>query len=173
MNWMRTGMLLLGVSVSLALLLDAQAQEEKKRPFGGGFGAKGPLVDKELADKLKLFIQQQVHFNGKIINSFVENYKTTVQFTPNEALNIYRICQEAISNAIKHSGCTELIIKLESYSASGFLIEITDNGKGFDTEKEHPQHYGLINMQHRSEEAGVQLKIESVNSGGTKVILTK
>jgi signal transduction histidine kinase len=125
----------------------------------------------ELADKLKLFIQQQLHLNGKIINSFDENYKVPVQLTPNEALNIYRICQEAISNAIKHSGCTALNIKLESYSPSGFMIEIADNGKGFDMEKEHPQHYGLVNMQHRGEEAGIHLKI--INDGGTKVILTK
>jgi signal transduction histidine kinase len=125
----------------------------------------------ELADKLKLFIQQQLHVNGKIINSFDENYKTPVQLTPNEALNIYRICQEAISNAIKHSGCTALNIKLESYSPSNFMIEIADNGKGFDTGKEYPQHYGLVNMQHRVGEAGIHLKI--VNDGGTKVILTK
>jgi len=35
MNWMRSGMLLLGISVSVAVLLDARAEEEKKRPFGG------------------------------------------------------------------------------------------------------------------------------------------
>lgn len=127
----------------------------------------------ELADKLKLFIQQQLQLNRKIINSFDENYKTPVHLTPNEALNIYRICQEAIINAIRHSGCTILNVKLESYSPSNFTVEISDNGQGFDIEKKYPQHYGLVNMRHRSEDAGIHLKIECINTGGTKVVLTK
>lgn len=124
----------------------------------------------ELSDKLKLFIQQQLHLNNKITKSVNENFKDIVKLTPNEALNIYRICQEAINNAIKHSGGSEIIIEIETYSLANFSISIRDNGKGFNT-KEYPGHYGLINMKHRGTEAGVLLTFE--NSNGTKVTISK
>ncbi len=53
------------------------------------------------------------------------------QFSPNEALNIFRICQEAVANAVRHSEARKIWMNIHSELAkiSSFIIE--DNGKGF------------------------------------------
>jgi Spy/CpxP family protein refolding chaperone len=80
MSWTRTGLMVVAVALGMALLYDAQAQDEKpKRPFGGGFGAKmdAPLVDKELSEKLKLTEEQQKKLE-KLDKDFAEKTKDSL-----------------------------------------------------------------------------------------------
>ena len=49
-------------------------------------------------------------------------------------INIYRITQEAINNAIKYADSTHILVSL-SHSENILSIVIDDNGKGFDPEK--------------------------------------
>ncbi len=47
------------------------------------------------------------------------------------SLNVYRIVQELLNNAVKHSGASELLVQL-TYEAGRFTITVEDNGKGMD-----------------------------------------
>ncbi len=79
MKWMRMGLLLAGVAFGMVVLMDARAQEEKKRGKGpGGFGgfAQGPLVSKDLADKLNLSTEQKTKVD-KLNTEFTEKTKDT------------------------------------------------------------------------------------------------
>ncbi|MFM8518026.1 MAG: sensor histidine kinase [Nevskiaceae bacterium] len=63
-------------------------------------------------------------------------------------LNVLRAVQEAITNALKHAGATEISV-LASYSAvDGIQVRIADNGRGLPVER--PQGRGLANMQRRA-----------------------
>ena len=127
----------------------------------------------ELADKLKLFIRSQRILNSKMEISIAENIQINIRFSPIEALNIFRICQEAIANAFRHAKASKLNVNIESGGKNNFSINIEDNGKGFSQNKEYHGHYGLENMRSRTEELGAKLSIISEEGKGTKVILCK
>ena len=88
-----------------------------------------------------------------------------------KALNLVRIVQEALTNAIKHSYASTLVVNSfeENYK---WVIEVIDNGNGFNYNKELPSAgYGLENMKKRSQEAGIELSIFSNDTGTTIRIL--
>ncbi len=88
---------------------------------------------------------------------------------PLEALNIYRIIQEALNNAEKYSNAGQ--VKVSADQDNGQLcVEIKDNGKGFN--KQQPENgYGIKNMKKRAEEMNGELLIESNPGKGTTVRL--
>jgi signal transduction histidine kinase len=89
-----------------------------------------------------------------------------------QALNIFRIFQEAIQNIQKHAQATEIKFDL-SFENNCLEMIITDDGVGFDSNKLiTSENFGLLNMQNRSDEIGGKLTIESIIKNGTKVGLT-
>lgn len=80
-----------------------------------------------------------------------------------QMLNLYRIIQEAIQNAIKHSSATYVTINF-SHKDSKFMLVIADNGKGF-TMKQNYSGSGINNMKRRCNEIGGDFDIESSDSG--------
>lgn len=83
---------------------------------------------------------------------------------------IFRIMQEAVHNAVKHSGADQIDIEIELQND---LLEfsVTDNGQGFDT-KHHFQGYGLLGMQERAALLGATLNLSSQLSQGTNLQLS-
>lgn len=90
--------------------------------------------------------------------------------------NIFRITQEAINNAIKYSEASRVVISLRQ-AESEVIIEVKDDGKGFDTKKVEERSVniesgrGLFNMYERSEYINGQLSIQSAPGRGTTVRL--
>lgn len=82
--------------------------------------------------------------------------------------NIFLIYKEALNNIIKHSDATEVIISLHA-TRSGYSIEVSDNGDGF--ELNDAEGNGLINMNRRAEELGGKLTVESQPGTGTRIEL--
>ena len=100
-----------------------------------------------------------------------ENILSNIELNSGQALQIFRICQEAINNVCKHAQATTLTIKANSVN-NHFTISVSDNGKGFDLNKENPGHYGLQNMKQRAEESSLDLRIESASATGTIVTVS-
>lgn len=89
------------------------------------------------------------------------------------ALQLFRICQEAITNACKHSGASLLRLRVAA-DDNGFFIAVSDNGKGIDKDEDAaPGHYGLQNMEERARESGLHLQIHSTPGSGTAVTVSK
>ena len=90
-------------------------------------------------------------------------------------LNLYRILQEAINNSLKHSEANEIVVMLRNETESeekGLYLFISDEGVGFDAEKEFPRsakHFGLKGMQKRAQLIGAKLQITSAKDEGTQV----
>jgi signal transduction histidine kinase len=86
-------------------------------------------------------------------------------FSPAQEINLYRIAQEAIQNAVKHSGATQ--IKVETRFEKGcFTLVISDNGSGTANPREG---MGLRSMRHRAEQLGAGFRFDSSQEGGTRV----
>lgn len=95
------------------------------------------------------------------------NPETTM--TSAESIQILRIVQEAIQNAIKYSEADRVEIRIDS-TGKELLVNIHDNGKGF-VESEIKPGNGLYNMRKRAEELGGSLEIHSETGNGTSVLL--
>jgi PAS domain S-box-containing protein len=87
------------------------------------------------------------------------------------ALHVYRIAEEAVANALKHSKASKITIKLQMLSARKVALTIADNGKGF-RQSSVLQGMGLQNMKYRAGVIPGNLKITSSPHGGTLVKCT-
>lgn len=83
-------------------------------------------------------------------------------------LALYRITQEALNNVRKHSKATKAMVRLE-YSIGKVLLDITDNGIGFNTSAPLKNGLGLVSMRERANLIGAELKVESSFYKGTSV----
>lgn len=87
-------------------------------------------------------------------------------FIVKEAL--YRIAQEALNNIVKHADAT--IVKLRLYeSLAGSVLEVSDDGTGFNPEQSFPGHLGLQSMRERVARLGGTLEITSTPGRGTQI----
>jgi len=87
---------------------------------------------------------------------------------------IVRIVREAAANAVRHAHASRIVVRLEWAASGGLLIEITDDGTGFDvaTRAAAEGHFGIRGMQERARRIGGSLAIESHPGSGTRVTLT-
>jgi len=85
-------------------------------------------------------------------------------------LLIFRIIQEAISNALKHGKPTSIEIVL-IYRPEKLSVKVIDDGTGFDTSKRNSDGIGLNNMNMRTEMLKGNLDIQSVKDIGTTIYL--
>lgn len=83
-------------------------------------------------------------------------------------LNLYRIAEEALSNAVKHSRATHIAIALTS-TETGIELCISDKGRGFEPDTVSPGHLGLVIMRGRARDIGARLFIDSDRTSGTSV----
>jgi two-component system CheB/CheR fusion protein len=83
------------------------------------------------------------------------------------ALHLYRVAQEAVANAIKHSGAKNLLIHLDRNSEH-ICVSVQDDGKGF-TPRKRAKGLGLHMMRYRANALGGELKVERRRSGGMDI----
>ena len=93
---------------------------------------------------------------NKVLNAFV-------------GMNLFRIVQESVNNAVKHSDSDQIDIRFEELD-NRVQIVIEDFGKGFDTSGESTGN-GLHIMRNRAQKAGIDFDQESILGKGTKVTL--
>jgi signal transduction histidine kinase len=81
---------------------------------------------------------------------------------------LYRIAQEAVANALKHAAASEIRIGLERRDGC-VLLEVEDDGDGFDETAPHTGGIGLRVMRYRARLIDAALKIGAAPAGGTRV----
>ena len=125
----------------------------------------------DLSDRFKAFIKQQLSNYDNVHFHIEEKIDVPVFFSSIVSLNIFRILQEAVHNALQHSGCNNLSINITCDTKSNWLIEVKDDGKGFDPKLHYDNHFGLENMLQRASETGLQLEMISNIGNGTIIKL--
>lgn len=88
---------------------------------------------------------------------------------------VYRLVQEAFTNAMKHASATYVSLEI-TYQANMVKIAVNDNGIGFSVEQieaktKESTHFGLIGMRERVELLDGRMDIESEKGRGTKVTI--
>jgi len=129
----------------------------------------------EFSDKLRNLIWRLRQNKGTVHYDLqIEVEHNNLVLKPTQAINLYRIIQEAIANSQKHSEASVLLVAVYEDSRSNcFCIKVEDNGKGFVID--HSQmngHYGLKNMKARAEEINASFEISTALNKGTHVIVS-
>ncbi|MGA7236445.1 MAG: ATP-binding protein [Bryobacteraceae bacterium] len=114
----------------------------------------------------RLLTRMRERFNG----SLRLNVDPFLKLDPNVAPALYQIAQEAIENAVIHSGCSSIEIAVKA-TRSGPALEVRDNGHGFDPAEiaSGRRGLGLLTMEHYAAQAGLNLSIVSDRATGTAV----
>jgi len=82
----------------------------------------------------------------------------SLSLTPTEQIQIYRILQEAISNASRHAEAAHVRLSIKRRNKADSIIELEDDGKGFDSEiGSNKTGYGLANIRSRADIIGAQV----------------
>jgi len=83
---------------------------------------------------------------------------------------LYRITQEALNNALRHSGATSVCVGIR-LGPSTLTLEIQDNGQGFTVEEQRrtATGFGLVSMAERVQHLGGRLSITSSPAAGTTI----
>jgi len=85
--------------------------------------------------------------------------------------HVYRIAQEAITNAIRHGGATRVRMSLTA-GRETFTFRVHDNGAGITAAARQAPGLGLRTMTYRSQMIGGTLRVSAAAGGGTEVVLT-
>ncbi|MBV8967925.1 MAG: sensor histidine kinase [Verrucomicrobia bacterium] len=84
-------------------------------------------------------------------------------------VHLFRIAQEAVSNALKHSRAQRIVIALEN-GKDGCSLRVSDNGTGFHPTLISEGGMGLRTMRYRAQMIGAQFEILSDASNGTSIL---
>ena len=88
---------------------------------------------------------------------------------PRDVLQVFRIMQEAVTNALKHSGGSEIAVEVTTTGDGAVAIAIADNGHGGATAGDAGR--GLANMRVRARSVGADYTMQSDPGKGTRVTL--
>ena len=83
-------------------------------------------------------------------------------------ITLYRIAQESLNNVAKHARASDVHILLD-VSHTRVLVEICDDGRGFDTDHQPTDRLGLQIMRERALAIGADFEITSSAQDGTRV----
>jgi PAS domain S-box-containing protein len=103
------------------------------------------------------------------IAAFFNSTEFDIQLSKQVATGVYRIFQEALTNAARHSSAGKINIYL-TIALGNLVLEICDDGKGFDKmEIEHKKTLGLIGIKERTHMMGGECIIDSSPGTGTRI----
>lgn len=121
----------------------------------------------DIGDNLLTMIRKAVVSSYDEEPVYIEQNGTFPNLLNEARYEVYRIVNEALSNAVRHAEATEIKVML---SSDPYLsIQVVDNGCGLSLAGEEKTHYGLEIMQERAHKIGAEVKISSRQGSGTTV----
>jgi signal transduction histidine kinase len=127
------------------------------------------LDDFGLENALKWYVEQFGRQHGVAAHYVKEGPIGVV--SPEAAIHIYRIVQEALTNVSRHSGSGEAWVRLRQ-AEDRIELEIEDRGRGLPPEAERREGWqgiGLVSMRERAELMGGEFALMPATAGGTIV----
>lgn len=123
-----------------------------------------------ISDRLKLFIQKITPSYPQVTIDVCEEIKTDYLLPPAQAFHLFQIIKEAVNNALRHSRCTQVAIKV--IGNEGWRLIIHDDGSGMlQSTMVAEGGNGIINMKARAEESGWRIQWQTGQPKGTSVII--
>jgi signal transduction histidine kinase len=93
------------------------------------------------------------------------------RFDTKKELAVFRIIQELLNNAIKHSEASNIYINSRFSPYNYLMISVSDNGKGFELNEKMATGLGLKNLESRSKIMDAKFKMKSTPGKGTTAII--
>ncbi|WP_299538766.1 PAS domain S-box protein [uncultured Streptomyces sp.] len=150
------------------LRLDATVREAVGRLRSLTFRLHPPGIDRHgLVDGLSSHVEDVVAGSWGMAYSF--DHRLDHEPSPETAITIFRIVQEALLNVRKHAGASRVDIRVTS-ADRGVLTRVTDDGNGAPMSRDGARdHFGVIEMRERAETAGGWWSMDSRPGTGTTV----
>ncbi|MFE4663640.1 GAF domain-containing protein [Streptomyces sp. NPDC056716] len=103
----------------------------------------------------------------KEVNIRVEGPESRLPLSQETETEIFRVIQEALNNSVRHARPkqVEIRITVPPQDKGALVVEVCDDGAGFDPGTAHPGHLGLESMRERTERLGGRLRIHSSPAG--------
>jgi signal transduction histidine kinase len=169
----------LGAETALGLLKQGSGELGESLEYVRGLAAAGLLEMRSLLFEMRpeaLATEGLTAGLSKMLKSIEARYgiavRTGLCAEPDIHLDVkealYRIAQEAMNNTVKHARAKTISLGLRIEGAD-VLLDVEDDGTGFDAGAAHPGHMGLAGMAERAERLGGRLEIETAAGKGTRV----
>jgi signal transduction histidine kinase len=129
---------------------------------------KSEISVEDLQSRLSNFVDK-ARSSCQVEFEFITDTDSDISFSSVEGMNIYRIVQEAVNNAIKYAEANSIVVHFTAVGKK-VAVKVQDNGKGFDIEKVNTGN-GLLNMKKRASEINGHLEINSNLETGTQIKL--
>ncbi len=119
-----------------------------------------------ISDRIKIFINNLGRSYPSMNMEVLERIEEDILFSASQGFHIYRIVQEAVNNALKHSGGKNIVVRI--YASGGWQIAVADDGSGMAVnDMEKYESNGCHNMRARCRENGWKIEWSSGEKGGT------
>ncbi len=117
---------------------------------------------------------EQVSKGQEIEHEFIapEDLEKNLNLSRSEQLQVYRIAQEVLSNIVRHSDATKIIMRAEIFVEKGFVLRIEDNAKPFNPEKTRKGR-GLANINARAKLIEAEIGWKKAKQKGMIFTLSK
>jgi len=128
---------------------------------------KNKISYEDFQGRILSFIEKAKLASGNCHFNFNSTVKSPVHLSSVKGINLFRIVQEAINNALKYAKASEISISVTE-TEKNLIIKISDNGIGFDLNTTELGN-GLENMQKRAAEINGKINIQSKINAGTQI----
>ena len=128
-----------------------------------------PLEGRSLPEALKTLVDRWEAETG--VATRFKAINGSRPLPPRVEVALYRICQEALTNAARHARASRVTVRLASTPDQVRLV-VQDDGRGFDPSRVQDDRHGLMGMRERAVTIGGLLEVESASIEGTRVEVT-
>lgn len=118
-----------------------------------------------LVASLEILAREFQERSGLVISTNLEH----VELNSSSQLTIYRLVQESLTNISKYANAKKVCVKLESTDGYA-IVEVVDDGRGFNISEVGAGSYGLTGMRHRVEAISGKLTVSSAEGRGARIM---
>jgi signal transduction histidine kinase len=122
-----------------------------------------------LLGMLRYRLQHRFEASGIHLDWQMADLPTLNWLEPSLALDLLRLIQEAVSNALKHSAASLLTLSTQQHGDGDIEIIVQDNGCGFDVASSNGLGRGIRSMQARAQRLNARFSMQSTADAGTKI----
>lgn len=132
---------------------------------------KGFIRFADMRERIAGFMEKARDMTSGLVFEFEidEAVDPQLQLSAVEGMNVYRVLQEAVHNALKYAQAEHIRVSIQAQNA-GFVLNIEDDGRGFDSLDVEAGN-GLYNMEKRASEIGAVFDLQSAVGEGCRIRL--
>lgn len=133
---------------------------------------KNSITFEDLQSRISNFIDKARATSSNVQFEFMISSEVDVEhtFTSVAGMNIYRVIQEAVNNAIKYAEASSITVDVSEVQKQ-FRIEIKDDGEGFNINGIEFGN-GLNNMKKRAKDINAKFQVNTSEGEGTQIVLS-